>query len=80
MYSILMRREYCDDARGGTTAFGNWQRSTRGAEAVVIGLEVLVRIVVANAGEGGVGTELSERIIAVVRSCPRSSDAWRFNI
>ena len=75
MYSIPMRREHCDDARGGTTAFGNWQRLTRGAEAVVIGLEVLVRKVVANAGEGGVGTESSKRTIAVFRSRPHSSDA-----
>ena len=75
MYSIPIRREYCDSARGGTTAFGDWQRSTSGVGTVVIGLEVLVRIVVANAGEGGVGTESSERTIAVFRSCPRSSDA-----
>ena len=75
MYSIPIRREDCDSARDGTTAIGDWQRSVVGIGTIVIVLKGLLRLVIVDEGEGGDSTESSERIIAVVRSWPRSSDA-----
>ena len=80
MYSIPIRRECCDCARDGTTALGKWQRSADGIGTIVIVRKGLLRLVIVGEGEGGDGTESSERIIAVARSCPRSSDACRLNI
>jgi hypothetical protein len=70
VYSIPIRREYCDSACDGTTAIGDWQRSVGGIGTIVIVLKGLLKLVMVGAGEGGDGTESSERIIAVVRSCP----------
>ena len=80
MYSIPIRREDCDSARDGTTAIGDWQRSVVGIGTIVIVLKGLLRLVIVDEGEGGDITESSERIIAVVRSRPRSADACRLNI
>jgi hypothetical protein len=80
VYSIPIRREYCDSARDGTTAIGNWQRSVGGIGTIVNVLKGLLKLVMVGAGEGGDGTESSERIIAVVGSYPLSSDDWRLNI
>ena len=80
MYSIPIRREYCVIDCGGTTACGDWQRSAGVIGTIVIVSEGLLRSAIASVGEGGDGTESSERKIAVCRSCPRSSDVWRLNI